>query len=265
MKTLAVRTLYLAFAAAWLYCPGKVVAETKSQYGGFSPDSLQAFYDYIHGQEMMTVEAGAQLRQAVEAVPIDLGTAIDLEQEAGLRDWLYDFLVAFSASGNDSLAATFYLRERIKNPDPKIKSGIPELFEKVKAEYQKKLADLDCDYFFANASFFASEFRVFDMQEQYDSYQSYAQTHGMLPKGYTTIKPPLREEIETRLAGGEQMVFADIMFIIEEPEELATFETPGRTPSFFRLVWDPERAVWRHVEAFFSTGVPQTQMFLLGM
>ncbi len=167
MKTLAVRTLYLAFAAAWLYCPGKVVAETKSQYGGFSSDSLQVFYDYIHGQEMMTVEAGPQLRQAVEAVPIDLGTAIDLEQEAGLRDWLYDFLVAFSASGNDSLAATFYLRERIKNPDPKIKSGIPELFEKVKAEYQKTLADLDCDYFFANASFFDSQFRVFDMQDQY--------------------------------------------------------------------------------------------------
>ena len=263
MKTLAVRTLYLAFAVAWLYCPGKVVAETKSQYGGFSPDSLQVFYDYIHGQEMMKVEAGGPLRQAVEAVPIDLGTAIDLEQEVGLRDWLYDFLVAFSASGNDSLAATFYLRERIKHPDPKIKSGIPDLFEKVKAAHQQTLADLDCDYFFANVSFFDSEFRIFAMQEQYDSYQSYAQTHGMLPKGYTTITPPTREEIETRLVGGEQMVFADIMFIVEEPEEFTAFETPGRTPSFFRLVWDSERAMWRIVEAFFSIGVPQ--MFLFGM
>ena len=259
MKTLAVGTLYLALAAAWLYCPGKVAAE----YGDFSSDGLQVFYDYIHGQEMMRVEAGGQLRQAVEAMPIDLGTAIDLEQEAGLRDWLYDFLVAFSASGNDSLAATFYLRERIKNPDPKIKSGIPELFEKVKAAHQETLADLDCDYFFANVSFFDSEFRIFAMQEQYDSYQSYAQTHGMLPKGYTTITPPTREEIETRLVGGEQMVFADLMFIVEEPEEFTAFETPGRTPSFFRLVWDPKRAVWRIVEAFFSIGVPQ--MFLFGM
>ena len=263
MKMLAVGILYLAFAAAWLYCPGKVVAETKSQYGDFSPDSLQVFYDYIHGQEMMKVEAGGPLRQAVEAVPIDLGTAIDLEQEAGLRAWLYDFLVAFSISGNDSLAATFYLRERIKHPDPKIKSGIPDLFEKVKAAHQETLADLDCDYLFANVSFFDSEFRIFAMQEQDDSYQSYAQTHGMLPKGYTTITPPTREEIETRLAGGEQMVFADIMFIVEEPEEFTAFETPGRTPSFFRLVWDPERVVWRIVEAFFSTGVPQ--MFLFGM
>ena len=265
MKALAVRTLYWAFAATWLYCPGKAIAETKSQYGGFSPDSLQVFYDYIHGQEMMPVEAGPPLRQAVEAVPIELGTAIELEQEAELRDWLYDFLVAFSASGNDSLAATFYLRERVKNSDLKIKRGIPELFEKVKAEYQKTRADLDCDYFFANVSFLDSEFRVFDMRKQYDSYQSYAQTHGMLPKGHTTITLPLRQEIETRLAEGEQMVFADIMFIVEEPEEFTAFETPGRTPSFFRLVWDPERAVWRYVEAFFSTGVPQTQMFLLGM
>ncbi len=259
MKTLAVRTLYLTFAVAWLYCPGKVAAE----YGDFSPDSLQVFYDYIHSQEMVKVEAGGPLRQAVEAVPIDLGTAIDLEQEAGLRDWLYDFLVAFSISGNDSLAATFYLRERIKHPDPKIKSGIPALFEKVKAAHQQTLADLDCDYFFANISFFDSEFRVFAMQEPYDSYQSYAQTHGMLPKGYTAITPPTHEEIETRLAGGEQMVFADIMFIVEEPEEFTAFEPPGRTPSFFRLVWDPERAVWRIVEAFFSVGVPQ--MFLFGM
>ncbi len=256
MKTLAVRTLYLAFAAVWLYCPGKVIAAPQSQYGGFESDSLQVFYDYIHGQEMIPVEAGPQLRQAVEAVPVDLGTAIDLAQEAGLRDWLYDFLVAFSASGNDSLAATFYLRERTKNLDP-------ELFEATKAAHQKTLAELDRDYFFANVSLCDSQFRVFAMQEQYDSYQSYAQTHGMLPKGATTIMLPLRAEIETRLEGGEQMVFADIMFIVEEPEEFATFETPGRTPSFFRLVWDPERAVWRHLEAFFSTGVPQ--MFLLGM
>ena len=255
MKTLAVRTLYLAFTAAWLCCPGKVAAE----YGDFSPDSLQVFYDYIHGQEMVKVEAGGPLRQAVEAVPIDLGTAIELEQEAGLRDWLYDFLVAFSASGNDSLAAAFYLREGVNNPA--LNRDDPALFEAIKAAHQQTLADLDCDYFFANVSFSDSEFRVFAMQEQYDSYQSYAQTHGMLPKGLTTRILPLRGEVEEHLAEDEQMVFADIMFIVEEPEEFTAFETPGRTPSFFRLVWDPERAVWRIVEAFFSSGVPQQFLF----
>ena len=263
MKTLVVRTLCLTFATTWLYCPGKVSAETKSHYGGFSLDSLQVFYDYIHSQEMMPVEAGAQLRQAVEAVPMDLSTDIDLEQETGLRDWLYDFLVAFSASGSDSLVATFYLREKIKNPD--LKSDMPKLFETFKAVHQTTLTQLDRDYFFANVSFSASRFRVFAMQGPYDSYQYYAQTQGMLPKGKNAVIIPLREQIETRLAGGEQMVFADIMFIVEEPEEFAAFdaETPGRTPSFFRLVWDPEWAVWRHVEAFFSIGVPQ--LFLFGM
>ncbi len=263
MKTHAVRTLCLTFAAAWLYCPGKGVAETKSQYGGFSHDNLQVFYDYIHDQEMMTVEAGPQLRQAVEAVPMDRDTAITPPQEAGLRDWLYDFLVAFSVSGNDSLAATFYLREKIKNPD--LKSDIPTLFETFKAVHQTTLAQLDRDYFFANVSFFDSQFRIFTMQEQYDSYRSYARTQGMLPQGQNAIIIPLHEEIETRLAEGEQMVFADIMFIVEEPAEFAPFEAerPRRTPSFFRLVWDPQWAVWRHVEAFFSIGVPQ--LFLFGM
>lgn len=263
MKTLIVRTLYLALANLCIILGNatEATAETKSQYGGFSADSLQVFYDYIHGQEMMKVKAGPQLRQAVEIIPINLGTAIDLKQEEGLRDWLYDFLVAFSASSNDSLAAAFYLRERIKNPA--LKSDIPDLFEKVKAAHRQTLISLDRDYFFENVSFFDSEFRVFEMQERYDSYQSDAKAHGMIPRGQTELTLPLRGEIEGRLQAGDQMVFADIMFIVEEPEEFTTFETPGRTPSFFRLVWDPERAVWRHVEAFFSIGVPQ--LFLFGM
>ena len=122
------KTLYFALIAAWFAQAACVeqegnssptVALPKPHYGGFSsdPDSLQVFYDYIHGQEMMKVEAGAELRQAVEAIPLDLGASIDLAQEAALRDWLYELLVVFSASGSDSLAAAFYLREGVNNPD----------------------------------------------------------------------------------------------------------------------------------------------------
>ncbi len=249
-------------------------AEPKPQYGGFSSDSLQVFYDYIHGQEMMKVEAGDELRNAIESIPVDLGTAIDLEQEAGLRDWLYDLLVAFSVSGSDSLAVAFYMREGANNSDliEQVKketksqgvlegdtdtpSAFFKSFHKVMLNMAKR------DYFFANVSFFDSAFKVFEMQEEYASYKSYLETHGMLPKGnvfFEFIK--LREEVEKRLQGGTPLVFADIMFIVEEPEEFTTFETPGRTPTFFRLLWDPEKAMWRHVEVYFSHGVPH--QFLL--
>lgn len=53
---------------------------------------------------------GEKLNQAIDAIPINLETAIDLEQERGLRDWLRQYLIAFSESGNDSLASVFYLR-----------------------------------------------------------------------------------------------------------------------------------------------------------
>ena len=270
MKTLIIHALCLAFAA---WDSSIATAETKSQYGGFSLDKIQVFYDYIHGQEMMKVEAGSELRQAVETVPIDLGAPINFKQEGGLRNWLYDFLVAFSPSGSDSLAAAFYLREGINNPtslemlENYLKSEAPNLLEGdtpleiFKAGHRYTLAELDRDYFFGNVSFFDSVFKVFKMQEEYASYQSYADIHGMIPRGIKAFPLSLRGEVEERLQYGEQMVFADIMFIVEELEEFTTFETPGRTPSFFRLVWDSERAIWRHVEAFFSYGVPQKFLF----
>jgi len=80
-------------------------------YGGFTRENFQEFYDYINGQEMIKVQAGEELDQAIDSIPINLETAIDLEQERGLRDWLRQYLIAFSESGNDSLAAVFYLRE----------------------------------------------------------------------------------------------------------------------------------------------------------
>ena len=219
----------------------------------------------------MKVEAGDELRQAVEAIPVDLSTPIDLKQEAGLRDWLYDFLVAFSASGSDSLAAAFYLREGINNPDmlQTLKEQLASRdvsigdtpFDLFTAGHRTLLGITKRDYFFENASFFDSVFKVFEMQEAYDSYALYLRTHGMIPKGTLNFHLKLQDEVEEALQAGEQLVFADIMFIVEEPAGVSRWSWQGRTPSFFRLVWDPERAMWRHVEVYFSRGVPQSFLF----
>ena len=221
----------------------------------------------------MKVEAGAALRQAVEAIPVDLGAPIDLAQEAALRDWLYEFLVVFSTSGSDSLAAAFYLREGTHNPD-----GIEFLQEYLTsrdapisdtpfamfASGHRAILDMTKrDYFFENVSFFDSAFKVFEMQEAYDSYAFYLQTHGMVPKGTLNFHPKLRDEVEEALQTGESLVFADIMFIVEEPAGVSPWPWQGRTPSFFRLIWDPERAMWCHVEVYFSSGVPQNFLFNL--
>ncbi len=80
-------------------------------YSGFDKENMQEFNDYINGLEMIKVQEGGELNQVIDAIPINLETAIDLEQERGLRDWLRQYLIAFSESGNDSLAAVFYLRE----------------------------------------------------------------------------------------------------------------------------------------------------------
>ena len=269
MKTLSVRTLYFALIAI----ASVAAAKPMSQYGGFSshPDSLQVFYDYIHGQEMMKVEAGDELRQAIEAIPVDLGTPIDLRQEADLRDWLYDFLVAFSASGSDSLAAEFYLREGFNNSDmvQTLKEQLASRdvstgdtpFAIFAAGHRTILSLAKRAYFFENASFFDSVFKVFKMQEEYDSYAFYLQTHGMLPRGTLNFHLKLQDEVEAALQAGKPLVFADIMFIVEEPAGLSPWPWQGRTPSFFRLVWDPEQAMWCHVEVYFSRGVPQNFLF----
>ena len=272
MKPLTIRILPFAVLAAW-FAASTATAEPTSQYGGFSshPDSLQVFYDYIHGQEMMKVEAGTKLRRVVEAIPVDLSASIDLEQEAGLRDWLYDFLVAFSASGSDSLVAEFYLREGINNPN-KIKNLKKNLelrggptgdtpFAIFAAAHREMLGLAKRDYFFENVSFFDSVFKVFKMQEEYDSYAFYLQTHGMIPRGTLNFHLKLQDEVEETLEAGEPLVFADIMFIVEEPTGVSPWSWQGRTPSFFRLLWDPERAMWCHVEVYFSSGVPQNFLF----
>ena len=272
MKPLSIHALYFALVAVYFGISGTAA---EPRYGGFSshPDSLQVFYDYIHDQEMMKVEAGPKLRSAVEGIPVDLAAPIDLKQEAGLRGWLYDFLVAFSASGNDSLAAAFYLREGVNNPDmievlkkyldsrDTLTGDTP--FAIFAAGHRDILGSAKRDYFFENASFFDSVFKVFKMQEEYDSYAFYLQTHGMIPRGTLKFFLKMRDAVEEALQAGEPLVFADIMFIVEEPAGVSDWSWQGRTPSFFRLVWDPEKAMWRHVEVYFSRGVPQNFLFNL--
>ena len=72
----------------------------------------------------------------------------------------------------------------------------------------------------------------------------------------------MRKELEERLKAGEQEVAAEFMFIAEEPEEAADFETgPLRFPFFARLVWSPAKKMWRLVEAFAPKDAPVLFLF----
>ena len=298
MQPLAIRTLYLALIAAWFAVSSAAVAEPKSQYGGFSPDDdgHQAYLDYINGLEMIQVEAGAELQQAIAAIPVEPSVPITPEQEADLRAWLYDFLVAFSVSGSDSLAATFYLRGGVDNPDKiqrmkkDLESG-PSLKDKaalkalkamgisipipepvpdagdtplaiLKTQHRQILYMKGRDYFFGNISFFDSKYSVFELQGAYERYVDYIKTHGLLPMGYTSSFP-MGNEIEEALQAGEKWVAAQFMFIFAEPEETADFEKgPMRCPFFVRLVWSPEKAMWRLAETVTSNDAPVLFSFL---
>ena len=298
MQPLAIRTLYLALIAAWFAVSSAAVAEPKSQYGGFSPDDdgHQAYLDYINGLEMIQVEAGAELQQAIAAIPVEPSVPITSEQEADLRAWLYDFLVAFSVSGSDSLAATFYLRGGVDNPDKiqrmkkDLESG-PSLKDKaalkalkamgisipipepvpdagdtplaiLKTQHRQTLYMKGRDYFFGNISFFDSKYSVFELQGEYERYVDYIKTHGLLPMGYTSSFP-MGNEIEEALQAGEKWVAAQFMFIFAEPEETADFEKgPMRCPFFVRLVWSPEKAMWRLAETVTSNDAPVLFSFL---
>ena len=107
MKT---RTLFCSALIIGLSSISSPSQAREGGYGGFTQENMKEFDDYINSLEMIKVQAGEELNQAVDAIPINLETAIDLEQERGLRDWLRQYLIAFSESGNDSLAAVFYLR-----------------------------------------------------------------------------------------------------------------------------------------------------------
>ena len=295
-----VRSLCFALGVAWFAASSAAAAEPKSQYGDFSPDAdgLQAYRDYLRGLEMIEVEAGPELQQAIEAIPVELSVPITPEQEADLRDWLYDFLVAFSVSGSDSLAAEFYLREGVNSPEaiqqmkkdlengPSFKDkamlkvlkatgvSIPPLPKPVpdagdtplailKTQHRQNLDMKGRDYFFSNISFFDSSYNVFELQGEYESYAAYGETHGLLPVGFVNWSPRLvKKEIKQKLKAGGQGVFAQFLFIAEEPEESADFEKGAiRCPFFVRLVWSPEKNMWRLVEIFSSPDAPVVFVF----
>ncbi len=299
MQPLAILVLSFALIAV------STAAEPKGQYGGFSSDTegQQAYHDYIHSLEMIPVETGAELQQAIEAIPVEPSIALTSGQEANLRAWLYDFLVAFSVSGNDSLAAAFYLRERegVDNPDKiqrikeQLESGpsdeemaelnaklkmlkeagiemsipIPEPIpdagdtplDILKTQHRLNLDMKGCDYCFDKVSFFDSKYRVSEFQGAYGNYADHLKTHGLLPVSHKASYPLGIKEHEKALQG--QWVAAQFMFIAEEPEECADFEKgPLRYPFFVRLVWSPEKTMWRLAEIVMPNDAPVQFSFL---
>ncbi|MYB70060.1 MAG: hypothetical protein F4X75_16375 [Gemmatimonadetes bacterium] len=266
------------------------------RYGGFTRENFQEFYDYINGQEMIKVQEGEELDQAIDAIPISLGTAINLGQERALRGWLHQYLIAFSESGNDSLAAVFYLREgfdaekykrtkmewaedwvafqqqdaqsqssndkKIENMVKKIRKEVETaLIEKsplsiIRSDHKAILRSLNKEYFIENVSFHDSEFRVFELNKEDQTFFSLAKDRGMLPAGF------IKYSLPARLETGEKAIVTDIMFIVEEPSESA-FDptTTRRTPSFFRLMWDRDKKLWLHLEVFYSPSVAESYLF----
>ena len=262
MQRLAIRILSLALIAV----SSATAVETKYPSGGFAPrlDKLEGLLEYIHTAKKIEVKTGPKLWQAIEAIPIATGVPITPEQQADLRDWLYDFLVAFSASGNDSIAAKFYLREGVNNPralknmQETLESwGLPKgdtPFDLFQAMHRAVLDDQGYDYRFGNAFFRHSTFKVFEMQGHYERYQAY-------PRDIVKARFKLQKEVEAALRAGEKRVFTDIAFVTEEPAEFAGSEGPICTPFFCRLVWDPERTMWRFVEVFYTSKLPNPFLF----
>ena len=266
MQPLAIRILYVALIAVYGGVSSAAAVETKYPQGDFDPrlDKLQGLLDYVHTVEKIEVKAGPKLWKAIAAIPVATDAPITPEQEADLRDWLYDFLVAFSVSGNDSLAAQFYLREGVNNPralknmeetlaDWGIAKGDTpsDLFQTM---HRAVLDHQGYEYRFGNAFFRYSTFKVFEMQGRYESYRSY-------PRGVAKARFKLQREVEGALRAGEKRVFTDIAFVTEEPAEFAGSEGPICTPFFCRLVWDPERAMWRFVEVFYTSKLPHPFLF----
>ncbi len=269
------KTLYFALIAAW-FAASSAAAEPKAQYGGYSWDenwqvSLQAFHDYVNSLEMINVEAGDELQQAIAAIPVEGDTPITPEQEADLRTYLYDLLVAFSVSSSDSLAAAFYLREGVNNPEAieelknrlasegLLKGETP--FDILKAGHRQLLDKNEYDYYFGKVSFFDSAFEVSERQAEYSPYSESLRERGLLPPTEVSGRfSKMKSEVQEHLQAGKPQTFVEVMFIVEEPEEFAALEM-AHIPFFFRMAWDPDKAMWRHVELVYCIGTPY---FLFG-
>ena len=281
MQPLAVRILYVVLIAVYGGVSSVAAVETKYPAGGFEPrlDKFQGLLEHIRTVEKVKVQAGPKLWQAITTIPVVEGIPITPEQEADLRDWLYDFLVAFSVSGNDSLAAQFYLREGVNNPRAlkNMKATlerwgiIPQRdtpFAIFQTMHRAVLDDQGYDYRFGNAFFRHSTFKVFEMQGHYERYRvhpreavkqgRYERTY---PRDAVKARFKLQQEIDGALRAGEKRLFTDIAFVTEEPAELAEPKGPICTPFFCRLVWDSERAMWRFVEVVYTSKRPNSFLF----
>ena len=302
MKTLMLFCSTLIIGLSSLFSPSQA---REGGYGGFTEENMQEFNDYLNGLEMIKVQAGEELNQAIDAIPINLETAIDLEQERGLRDWLRQYLIAFSESGNDSLAAVFYLRagfnkERyidqslkwinlvwentqgpsviIQNPDgtmltdkEEIEKASKEMIDNVRASAETALKEgalplfrsmhkdvlkiHNKEYFIENVSFHDSGFRVFELEKEDPTFLRLASDRGMVPMGYNSYSTALSEKLPALLEAGKKITCADILFIVEEPLEFNSVLGRGRTPLFFRLMWDQDKKIWNHLEVFYTSGV----------
>ncbi len=298
MKTLMLLCSALVIGLSSLSSPSQA---REGGYGGFTQENMQEFNDYINGLEMIKVQAGEELDQAIDAIPINLETAIDLEQERGLRDWLRQYLIAFSESGNDSLAAVFYLRagfnkeryiaqsmgwadfarENAQNPSITIKGPdgttltSEEEIEKVtkkfidgvraraetasqkgalplfRSMYKNALSNHE-EYLIENVSFHDSSFRVFKLGKEDPTFLGLASDRGMVPMGYRHYPTELNGKLPALLEVGKKIICADVLFIVEEPFAFTPDPVPKRTSSFFRLMWDQDKKLWRHLEAFYS-------------
>ncbi|MDE2735409.1 MAG: hypothetical protein OXI72_13510 [Gemmatimonadota bacterium] len=262
MQPLAIRILSLALITV----SSAAAVETKYPSGSFEPrlDKLQGLLDYIHTAKKIKIKAGPKLWQAIESIPIAPGVPITPEQEADLRDWLYDFLVAFSVSGNDSLVAQFYLREGVNNPTA-LKNMQETLeswdiphgdtpFDLFRAMHRAVLDDQGYEYRFGKAFLRHSTFKVFEMQDHYENYRSY-------PRNVVKSRFKVQKGVEAALRAGEKRLFTDIAFVTEEPTESASSKGPICTPFFCRVVWDSERAVWRFVEVVYASKRPNPFLF----
>ena len=264
---------------------------------------------------MLKVQAGAALEQAIDAIPIDLATALDLEQERGLRDWLHQYLIAFSESGNDSLVAAFYLRagfdkeryiaqslmwtdsvrENARNPsinfrsadgtiltsEEEIEKAIQEIVDEVKAKAETALKEgalplfrsmhkgvlknQNKEYLVENVSFHDSSFRIFELGKEDPTFLHLASDRGMLPDGHRAYSTGLGDKLPALLATGEKIICADILFSVEEPLEFTPNPAPRRTSSFFRLLWDQDKKLWRHLEVFYSPGSGGTGTYFFNL
>ena len=275
-----IRILYVVLIAVYGGVSSAAAVETKYPSGGFEPrlDKFQGLLDHIRTVEKIKVKAGPKLWKTIESIPVDADISITPAQEADLRDWLYDFLVAFSASGNDSLAAEFYLREGVNNPraiknmkETLAKWGIPKgdtPFDLFQAMHRAVLDDQGYKYRFGRAFFHHSTFKVFEMQGHYESYHIYPreavkQGHyeSTYPREAVKARFKLQQEVDGALRSGEKRLFTDVAFVAEEPTEFAGSKGPICTPFFCRLVWDPERTMWRFVEVVYNSKLPNSFLF----